>query len=141
MNRYIGVFAPEVKKPECADAAVDWSRNCRDHVVEYGLGPNQHRFRSIRCTPRRNRFDDAAGGIIREQKTGAGMRQFVAAGKMPRSTKVFALPSAGRLPRYQVDTKNYTLLNSRPGAWAKARGGGIRNAAVVDRGGVGAPPL
>jgi hypothetical protein len=69
------------------------------------------------------------------------MRQFVAARRIPRSAKVFAPPSAIHLRRYQVDTENYTLLSFRLGAWAKARGGGIRNAAVVDRGGVGACPL
>ena len=71
VNRYIGAFAPEVKKPECADAAIDWSRNRRDHVAEHGLGPDQHRFRSIRRTPRRDRRDDAAGGMIRARKTAA----------------------------------------------------------------------
>src|ERR1700732_5487726 len=69
------------------------------------------------------------------------MRQFVAAGKIPRSAKVFPLPSVGHLPRYQVDTKNHTLLGFRLETWARARGGGIRNAAVVDCGGVGARPL
>src|SRR5260370_15676812 len=63
------------------------------------------------------------------------MRQFVAAGRIPRSAKVFACPSDGHLPRYEVDTKDYNLLSFRFQTWAKARGGGIRNAAVVDRGG------
>src|SRR5260370_22173127 len=69
------------------------------------------------------------------------MRQFVAAGRIPRSAKVFACPSDGHLPRYEVDTKDYNLLSFRFQTWAKARGGGIRNAAVVDRGGFGARPF
>src|SRR5260370_41787616 len=69
------------------------------------------------------------------------MREFVAAGRIPRSAKVFACPSDGHLPRYEVDTKDYNLLSFRFQTWAKARGGGIRNAAVVDRGGLGSGSL
>src|SRR5260370_42601134 len=120
LNRYIGVFAPEVKTPECADAAIDWSRNCRDHIAEHGLGPDQHRFRSIRRTPRRDRFDDRTAGIIPRKKNRIRMRQFVAAGRNPRSAEVFACPSDGHLPRYEADRKDYNLLSLRCQAWAKA---------------------
>ena len=47
VNRYIGVFAPEVKTPECADATIDWSRHCCDHVGEHGLGPDNTGFEAF----------------------------------------------------------------------------------------------
>src|SRR5947207_12999791 len=41
------------------------------------------------------------------------MRQFVAAVGIPLSDKVFVVPDARYLRRYQVDTKDYILLSSR----------------------------
>src|SRR5260370_41498177 len=105
LNRYIGVFAPEVKTPECADAAIDWSRNYRDHIAEHGLGPDQHRCRSIPRTPHRDRFDDRTAGIIPPLKHRVQLPAFLATSSNPPSAEGLHCPSHRPWSPYDRGTK------------------------------------